>query len=105
MAFDNDNMTDQGVQPMGFKDMREYLSLLEEEGQLKQLDTPINCEYETNELQSLMRHLAETNGPGLVLNNLEGLNTPDIPVVYNPFGSRERTAMILGERDPLKAKM
>ena len=38
---------------MAFKDMREYLSMLEEDGQLKHVDTPINCEYEKNELQSL----------------------------------------------------
>ena len=60
---------------MAFKDMREYLALLEEHGQLKHVDAPINCEYENNELQSLMRHLAETSGPGLVLKNLEGYNT------------------------------
>jgi UbiD family decarboxylase len=90
---------------MAFKDMREYLSVLEEDGQLKQVDAPINCEYESNELQSLMRHLHETDGPGVVLNNLQGYNTPGIPVLYNPFGTRERTAMILGERDPLAAKL
>jgi UbiD family decarboxylase len=90
---------------MAFKDMREYLSVLEEDGQLKHVDVPINCEFEHNELQSVMRHLAETAGPGLVLKNLEGYNTPHVPVLYNPFGTRERTAMVLGERDPLAAKL
>ncbi len=89
---------------MAFKDMREFLSLLEEDGQLKHVDVPLNCEYEKNELQSLMRLLAQTDGPALILNNLEGYNTPDIPVIFNPFGTRERTAMTIGVRDPLDSK-
>ena len=90
---------------MAFKDMREYLDLLRQEGQLKDVDIPLSCEYEKNELQALMRHLAETQGPGLMLKNLQGYNTPDVPVLFNPFGTRERTAMVLGERDPLQAKL
>jgi len=90
---------------MAFNDMREYLALLEKDGQLKHVDTPLNCEYENNELQALMRYLAETDGPGLMLNNLVGYNTPDVPVVFNPFGTRERSGMILGEKDPLQAKL
>jgi len=89
---------------MAFRDMREFLSMLDERGQLKEVDVPINCEYGVNELQSLMRHLAETNGPALLLKNLEGYNTPDIPVIFNPFGTRERTAMVIDCDDPLEAK-
>lgn len=90
---------------MAYKDMREYLDRLEEAGQLKHVDIPLSCEPDTNDLQALMRYLAETDGPGLILNNLTGYNTPGIPVVYNPFGSRERTAMTLEETDPLAAKI
>ncbi len=90
---------------MAYKDMREFLALLRHKGQLKDLDVPLNCEYGTNELQSLMRYLAETQGPGLVLKNLEGYNTPGIPIVFNPFGTRERAAMTIGERDYLQAKV
>ncbi len=89
---------------MPFKDMREFLGLLEEDGQLKQVDIALNCERGKNELQSLMRHLAQTNGPALMLNNLEGYNRPDIPVIFNPFGTRERTAMTIGIKNPLDAK-
>ena len=89
---------------MAFKDMREFLAMLEEDGQLKQVDISLNCERGNNELQSLMRHLAETDGPALMLNNLEGYNTPEIPVIFNPFGTRERTAMTIGLRDSLDAK-
>jgi 3-polyprenyl-4-hydroxybenzoate decarboxylase len=89
---------------MAFKDMREFLALLEKEGQLKTVDTPLKCAQGDNELQALMRHLAETDGPALILNNLVDYNTPDIPVIFNPFGTRERTAMAIGLKDPLEAK-
>ena len=89
---------------MAFNDMREFLGMLEEEGQLKHIDIALNCEREKNELQSLMRHLAQTDGPALMLNNLEGYNRPDVPVIFNPFGTRERTAMTIGIKNPLDAK-
>jgi len=89
---------------MAFKDMREFLAVLDERGQLKQVDIPLKVMRGDNELQELMRHLAEIDGPALVLNNLEGYNTPDIPVLFNPFGTRERTAMTIGIDDPLEAK-
>jgi 4-hydroxy-3-polyprenylbenzoate decarboxylase len=89
---------------MAFKDMRDFLSALDEAGQLKQVDIPLNCERGNNELQSLMRHLAEIDGPGLILNNLVGYNRPDVPVIFNPFGTRERTAMTIGLTDVLEAK-
>lgn len=90
---------------MAFKDMREFLALLDERGELKQVDVALNAEYEKNELQALMRYLAETDGPALLLNNLEGYNTPDIPVIFNPFGTRERSSLTLGFADPLEAKL
>jgi UbiD family decarboxylase len=34
----------------------------------------------------------------VILENLEGYNTPGVPVVINLFGSPERTAMILGTK-------
>ena len=89
---------------MAFKDMRDFLGALEEAGQLKQVDIPLNCERGNNELQSLMRHLAQIDGPGLILNNLIGYNRPDVPVIFNPFGTRERTAMTIGLTDTLEAK-
>lgn len=90
---------------MAFNDMRDFLALLEEKNQLKRVDVPIDCARGTNELQALMRHLAETNGPGLILENLQGYNTPGIPVIFNPFGTRERTAMTIGIEDPREAKI
>jgi 3-polyprenyl-4-hydroxybenzoate decarboxylase len=85
--------------------MREFLARLEELGQLKRVKVPFNVECGRNELQALMRYLAETNGPALILENLDGYNTAGVPVIFNPYGTRERTALILGTQDPLEAKL
>ena len=90
---------------MDFNDMRGYLKLLKDKGLLFDLDIELNVARETTELQALMRHLHNDNGPALMLNNLEGYNTKDIPVLFNPYGTRQRTAMILGKEDPLEAKL
>jgi 3-polyprenyl-4-hydroxybenzoate decarboxylase len=85
--------------------MREFLARLEDVGELRRVKTSFNVEQGKNELQALMRHLAETHGPALILENLEGYNTPGVPLIFNPYGTRERTAMILGTRDPVAAKL
>ncbi|MFQ5634591.1 MAG: UbiD family decarboxylase [Gammaproteobacteria bacterium] len=89
---------------MAFKEIREFLGLLEEERQLRHVDIELNVERGNNELQELMRHLAETDGPALILNSLIGYNTPGVPAIFNPFGTRERTAMTIGLTDVLEAK-
>ena len=91
---------------MPFKDMREFLAHLDSQGQLKQVDVELNCEIgEENEMQALMRLVCEQDGPALMLNNLKGYNTPQHPVMFNVFGTRERTAMTIDEIDPLAAKL
>ena len=91
---------------MPFKDMREFLAHLDSQGQLKQVDVELNCEIgEENEMQALMRLVCEQDGPALMLNNLKGYNTPQHPVMFNVFGTRERTAMTIDEIEPLTAKL
>jgi 4-hydroxy-3-polyprenylbenzoate decarboxylase len=90
---------------MAFKDMREYLALLEREGQLKHLDVPFKGRRGDNELQALMNYVCTRNGPALMLNNVDGINTKGVPIVFNPFGTRERTAMTVGHRDWRSAKL
>jgi 3-polyprenyl-4-hydroxybenzoate decarboxylase len=90
---------------MPFDDLRAYLQRLEEDGQLQRVDTELRCGRGDNELQALMRYLHDQNNIALILNNLEGYNTPGVPIIFNPYGSRERTAMIMGTRDPMEAKI
>ena len=94
-----------GGKEVAFNDMRGYMKYLREKGLLLDVDVELNVARETTELQPLMRHLHNQDGPALMLNNLSGYNTKDIPVLFNPYGTRQRTAMILGEDDPLKAKL
>jgi UbiD family decarboxylase len=89
---------------MKFKDMREFLAFLEEDGQLKHLDVPLNVARDNADMQALMRHLHNDNNIALILNNLQGYNTPDVPLIFNPFGTRERTGLTIGIRNPLEAK-
>lgn len=90
---------------MAFKDMREFLALLEKEGQLKQVDVPIKARRGTNEMQALMGYVCGKDGPALLLNNVDGINTEGIPILFNPFGTRERTAMTIGFKDWREAKL
>lgn len=90
---------------MAYKDMREFLDVLEERGELRRLKVSLNVEQGKNELQALMRYLAEKNGAAAILENLQGYNTPGVPLIFNPYGTRERTALILGTSDPLEAKL
>lgn len=89
---------------MPYKDMREFLDVLKQEGQLKNVDTPIKVAHGDNELQALMRLVCQNDGPALLLNNLVGYNTPGVPLIFNPFGTRERTAMTIDCRTPLETK-
>jgi 3-polyprenyl-4-hydroxybenzoate decarboxylase len=50
--------------------MRGYIDVLRKEGLLHDLDIQLNVARETSELQALMRHLHNENGPALMLNNL-----------------------------------
>lgn len=90
---------------MAFKDMRAFLAHLEKIGQLKTLDTPFKARRGDTELQALMRYLCDKDGPGLILNNVDGPNLEGIPLVFNPFGTRERAAMTIGKSTWLEAKI
>ena len=90
---------------IAFDDMRGFIQLLKSKDQLKEIDIELNVARGTTELQPLMRFIHNSNGPALMLNNLSGYNCPDIPVLFNPYGTRERTSMILGKEDPLEGKL
>ena len=90
---------------MNFSDMRAYLAFLEEDGQLKHTDVPLRVDRDNRDTQALMRYLHDENNIVLVMRNLEGFNTPDVPLIFNPYGTRERTAMTIGVRDPVEAKI
>ncbi len=84
---------------MAYRDMRAFLAHLETQGQLKKLSMPFKARRGDSELQALMRYVCDKEGPALLLENCEGINTQGVPVIFNAFGTRERTAMTLGLND------
>lgn len=89
---------------MPYKDLRGFLDVLKQKEQLVSIDVPIKAAHGDNELQALMRLLCQNEGPAAMLSNLEGYNTPDIPLIFNPFGTRERTALMIDCDNPLDSK-
>jgi 4-hydroxy-3-polyprenylbenzoate decarboxylase len=87
-----------------YHDLRANLEDLERMGQLARVREPIDVGYRTNELATLESYVAGMNGPTLWLDNLLHYNTPDVPVILNVYGTRERMALALGAADEFEAK-
>ena len=71
---------------MAYKDMREFLAVLKEDGQLKDVDVSINVEPGKNELQSLMRHLAETKSAEAEVPHVAARPTAELTAVAVAHG-------------------
>ncbi len=80
---------------MGFRDLREFLSFLEEKGQLRRITTPVSAHLEITEVAD---RVVKAGGPALLFENVTG---PDggrygPPVLINAFGTAKRMAWSLG---------
>ena len=75
---------------MKFKDLREFLSFLEERGALCRVKTPVSCELEITEIAD---RSVKAGGPALLFENVEGYRQP---VLINLFASEQRMAWALG---------
>jgi 4-hydroxy-3-polyprenylbenzoate decarboxylase len=87
-----------------FNDFRDYLALLDRDGQLRRAEIPLSCGPGNRDMQALMRHLQNEDNIALVLSGLSDYNTPNVPLVINPFGTRERTNLTIGLRDSRETK-
>ena len=89
---------------MPFNSLREFIQLLETNGELIRVQTPISPILEMTEIQT--RLLAE-NGPAVLFENVVMPQTgkqADMPVLVNLFGTVERVAMGMDRhRDDLRA--
>ena len=76
---------------MAFKDLREFLALLEAKSQLKRIHHPVSCNLEITEIcdRTLRR-----GGPALLFENVAGHS---IPLLGNLFGTTERVALAMGQ--------
>lgn len=75
---------------MSYKNLREWIDKLQQEGDLAVVDAPVDpC----LELAEIHRRILDDDGPALLFTNVKG--TP-FPVVTNMFGSARRVEMAFG---------
>lgn len=76
---------------MKYKDLRDFIALLEQRGQLKRIKQPIDPYLEMTEICD---RTLRAQGPALLFENPKGYA---IPVLGNLFGTPERVALGMGE--------
>ncbi len=75
---------------MSFPDLRSFMHLLEQRGELTRVSTPVSRELEITEIAD---RLVKKGGPAVLFEQVRG---SDIPLVIGLLGTRERTALALG---------
>ncbi|MFM2486035.1 4-hydroxy-3-polyprenylbenzoate decarboxylase [Celerinatantimonas yamalensis] len=75
---------------MKYRDLREFIALLEERGELKRIKQPIDAYLEITEICDRTLKRA---GPALLFEQVKGY---DMPVLGNLFGTPERVALGMG---------
>ena len=80
---------------MKYKDLRDFIDILEKRGQLKRIKQEIDPSLEITEICD---RTLRAGGPALLFENPKG---SDMPVLGNLFGTPERVALGMGEEsDP-----
>jgi 4-hydroxy-3-polyprenylbenzoate decarboxylase len=83
---------------MKYKDLRDFIKLLEERGELKRITVPVNPVLEMTEICD---RTLRAKGPALLFENPIGFDTP---VLANLFGTPERVALGMGEESVSKLR-
>lgn len=78
---------------MKYKDLRDFIELLEKKGQLKRIKREIDTYLEMTEIAD---RTLRAKGPALLFENPKGYS---IPVLANLFGTPERVALGMGQED------
>lgn len=78
---------------MSFKDLRDFIQLLEREGELKRIQTEVDPYLEVTEISD---RTLRSNGPALLFENPKGSS---IPLLANLFGNTRRIALAMGQED------
>lgn len=78
---------------MAYKDLREFIKLLEEKKLLKKISAPVSCELEITEIADRVSKEQGAENVALLFENVRGY---DMPVLINMFGNYERMALALG---------
>lgn len=67
---------------MAFKDLHEFVALLEKEGELIRIKTEVDAELEITEIAD---RVSKAYGPALLFENVRGSS---LPVLINAFGTK-----------------
>lgn len=78
---------------MKYRDLRDFLALLEKQGDLKRISQPVDPYLEMTEIAD---RTLRAGGPALLFENPKGYN---MPVLCNLFGTPERVAKGMGQDD------
>lgn len=78
---------------MAYRDLREFIELLEKKGLLRRIKTQVSAELEITEI---LDRAVKSSGHALLFENVEGYK---IPVFANAFGTMERINLALGVND------
>jgi 4-hydroxy-3-polyprenylbenzoate decarboxylase len=74
---------------MAYKDLQEFIQVLEREGELKRITVEVDPELEITEITD---RISKMYGPALLFEKVKG---SDMPVLINAFGSEKRMALSL----------
>ncbi len=77
---------------MQYQDLREFITKLEKQGQLKRIQIQINAHLEITEI---CRRTLDKQAPALLFENVKNSN---IPVLANLFGTIKRVAVAMGQK-------
>ena len=75
---------------MAFKNLREFLDLLEERDELRRIRVEVDPHLEITEIAD---RVMKAGGPALLFENVRG---SDIPLAINLLGSQQRMTWALG---------
>ena len=78
---------------MVFSDLRDFIKLLEKEGELKRISTEVDPYLEVTEISD---RVLRTGGPALLFENPKGSS---VPLLVNLFGNSRRIALAMGQED------
>ena len=78
------------------RDLRGFLKLLEERGQLRRISALVDPDLEIAEISNRM---LQAGGPGLLFENVKG---SDYPVAINLMGTEERVCWAMNMEKPIE---
>lgn len=78
---------------MKYKNLREFIALLEQQGELKRITVEVDPYLEMTEISD---RTLRKGGPALLFENAKGF---DMPVLCNLFGTPKRVALGMGQED------